>query len=172
MKQVVRSTMKQFDVQRFIVTSSKTFEDVLARLQAKIGQPVMSEFSRDVASAKTFNELEGIVNRAIGTSGLMEFMRLDLGEVLRKELGPKAPNALRLIVGNPLIMKQMLEQVPDAGSYAPVTILIDERPDGVHLSYDRMASFLSPYNNQQSLKVAKDLDSKIEALLMAAADGN
>ena len=33
----------------------------------------------------------------------------------------------------------------------PVTILIDERPDGVHLSYDRMASFLKPYGTYSAL---------------------
>jgi hypothetical protein len=55
--------------------------------------------------------------------------------------------------------------VPEAGSYAPVTILIDERPDGVHLSYDTMASFLASYGNPQALRVAKDLDSKVESLL-------
>jgi hypothetical protein len=31
-------------------------------------------------------------------------------------------------------MKEMAKHVPDAGSYAPVTILVDEREDGVHLS--------------------------------------
>ena len=87
--------------------------------------------------------LEKIVNQAIGPSGFMEFTRFDLGEVVHKERGPAAPRSLRLVVGNPLIMKQMVERVPDAGSYAPVTILIDERPDGVHLSYDTMASFLT-----------------------------
>jgi len=50
-----------------------------------------------------------------------------------------------------------------------VTILIDERPDGVHLSYDRMASFLATYGSPEALKVAQDLDSKVEALLVAAA---
>jgi len=50
-------------------------------------------------------------------------------------------------------MRRMVEHVPDAGSYAPVTILIDERPDRVHLSYDRMASFLEPYGNENALKV-------------------
>jgi hypothetical protein len=59
--------------------------------------------------------------------------------------------------------------VPDAGSYAPVTILIDERPDGVYLSYDRMASFLATYGSPEALKVAQDLDAKVEALLAAAA---
>ena len=47
--------------------------------------------------------------------------------------------------------------------------LIDERPDGVHLSYDRMTSFLAPYNNAAALNVARELDAKVEALLASAA---
>jgi hypothetical protein len=66
-------------------------------------------------------------------------------------------------------MKQMAERVPDAGSYAPVTILVDERADGVHLSYDSMASFLASYGNLAALEVARSLDIKVEALLRAAA---
>jgi hypothetical protein len=65
-------------------------------------------------------------------------------------------------------MKQMVEHVPDAGSYAPVTILIDERA-GLHLSYDRMASFLASYGSAEALKVARKLDAKVEGLLSAAA---
>jgi uncharacterized protein (DUF302 family) len=129
----------------------------------------MKAFRRNVAAASTYAELENVINKAIGGSGLMEFTRFDLGEILRKERGAKAPKSLRLVVGNPLIMKQMVEHVPDAGSYAPVTILVDEREDGVHLSYDRMASFLASYGSAEALKVAQDLDSKVEALLTAAA---
>ena len=66
-------------------------------------------------------------------------------------------------------MKEMAKRVPDAGSYAPVTILVDERVDGVHLSYDRMASFLAPYGNSDALKVAHDLDLKVEKLLNESA---
>jgi uncharacterized protein (DUF302 family) len=75
---------------------------------------------------------------------------------------------VRLVIGNPLIMKQMVEHVPDAGSYAPVTILVDERPDGVHLSYDTMVGYLAPYGNAAAKKVAQELDAKVEALLAAA----
>jgi len=75
----------------------------------------------------------------------------------------------RFVIGNPLIMREMVQHVPDAGSYARVTILIDERPNGVHISCDRMASFLAPYENAEALKVAKDLDAKVEALLVSAA---
>ena len=66
-------------------------------------------------------------------------------------------------------MKEMAKHVPDAGSYVPVTVLVDERADGVHLSYDKMASLLAPYGNADALAVARDLDSKIENLLRASA---
>ena len=66
-------------------------------------------------------------------------------------------------------MKQMVVHVPDAASYAPVTILIDERPDGVHLSYDRVAGYLASYGSELALNVARNLDAKLETLLTAAA---
>jgi hypothetical protein len=63
----------------------------------------------------------------------------------------------------------MVKYVPDAGSYAPVTVLVDERADGVHLSYDKVASFLASYGNAEALSVARDLDSKVESLLRECA---
>ena len=162
-------TTKPISVERFSLTSSKAFDDVVKALEAGIGHPDMSAFRQDISSAKTYAELEKIVQKVVSAAGLMEFVRFDLGEILRKERGEKAPRILRFVAGNPLIMKQMVEHVHDAGSYAPVTILVDERPDGVHLSYDRMASFLVSYGNAQALKVARDLDTKVEALLTAAA---
>jgi uncharacterized protein (DUF302 family) len=160
---------RQVQVERFSVISSSTFQEVVAALEKAIGHPDMKAFAKSVKAAKTYDELEKIVRGATGPSELMEFTRMDLGQVLRKRNGAVARHSLRFIVGNPVIMSQMVQHVPDAGSYAPVTILIDERPDGVHLSYDRMASFLAPYKSFEALKVAQDLDSKVEGLLAAAA---
>ncbi len=162
-------TMKQINVQRFSVTSAKSFEEVVAGLEVVVSRPLLAEFLREVASAKTYAQLEKVIHQAIGASGFMEFIRFDLGEIMRKARGAQAPPSLRLLIGNPLIMKQLVETVPDAGSYAPVTVLIEARADGVHLSYDRMASLLAPYGSVAALKVARDLDSKVEALLTAAA---
>jgi uncharacterized protein (DUF302 family) len=160
---------KEINIQRFSVTSSRKFEEVVAAFQQAVGHPDMSEFRRNVTAAGTYAELEKVVHGAVGPSDLMEFTRFDLGEVLRKRNGAAAPRSVRFVVGNPIIMSQMVEHVPDAGSYAPVTVLIDQRPDGVYLSYDRMASFLAPYGNSEALRVARGLDSKIEAVLTAAA---
>ena len=99
----------------------------------------------------------------------MLFMELDQGAVIRKETGMDTPKIVRLVIGNPLIMKEMAKHVPDAGSYAPVTVLVDGRTDGVHLSYDRMASLLAPYRNPAALEVARSLDAKLEDLLRHAA---
>jgi uncharacterized protein (DUF302 family) len=160
---------KQISVERFSITSAKPLSDVVQVLEASVGHPNMNTFMNDVALAKSFKDLETVVNAVTGATGLMQFMKFDLGEIVRKERGDSAPRSLRYLIGNPLIMKQMLERSPDAGSYAPVTVLIDERPDGVRLSYDRMASFLAPYGNDEALKVALDLDAKIETLLTKAA---
>jgi uncharacterized protein (DUF302 family) len=161
--------IQQVVVERFSLVSRKPFAAVLRVLEAAMGHPDMREFGKSVGAASSWEELERVVGTAIGPSGFMEFTRFNLGQILQKERGPDAPRILRLVVGNPLIMKQMAEHVPDTGSYAPVNILIDERADGVHLSYDLMASYLAHYGNLTALKVARDLDAKVEALLTAAA---
>ena len=161
--------IRRINVERFSVISSKSFEDTVAALKAAIGQPDMAKFLTAIEHAQTFTELEHAVQRSLGSSGLMIFMEMNSGAVLRKETGMGTPKIIRFLIGNPLIMKEMAKHVPDAASYAPVTILVDERPDGVHLSYDRMASFLAPYGNAEALKVAKELDAKVEALLASSA---
>jgi uncharacterized protein (DUF302 family) len=161
--------IKTIEIERFSLTTSKQLDEVIAGINAAIGHPDMAEFGRSTHEARSFAELKSAVEKGLSKIGLMLFMQLDHGAVLRKETGREAPKMIRFILGNPLIMKEMVKHVPDAGSYAPVTVLVDERADGVHLSYDRMASFLAPYGNRDALEVARDLDKKIEDLLREAA---
>ena len=160
---------KQITIERFIVISAKTFAEVASAIAAQVGHPDIKQFYEAIQAAEDDQELQRVVNDAIGPSDLMEFMRFDQDAVLRHELGPGAPNIMRLLIGNPLTMRKMARHVHDAGSYAPVTVLIDERADGVHLSYDRMTSLIAPYENSEALQVAKDLDNKVERILNAAA---
>lgn len=162
-------TRAQGNVQRLTVTSPKPFEDVVAAFEAAIGHPNLSEFLSAMDAAKTNVEMEGIVHGALGKFGFMQFARYDLGAVLRKENGRDTPKILRYLVGNPLIMKEMVKHVPDAGSYAPVTVLIDERTHGVYLSYDKTSAFLASYGSSDAMNVARDLDAKVESLLKQAA---
>jgi uncharacterized protein (DUF302 family) len=153
---ILNMTVRKVEVERLSVISSKPFEEILATLEAAIGHPDMVEFMKAMHSSHTFEEFESVVRKQLGTTGLIMFMKFDMGSVLRKETGLDTPKIVRYMIGNPLIMKDMTKHVPEAGSYAPVTILVDERPDGVHLSYDKMASFLAPYGNSNALAVARD----------------
>jgi uncharacterized protein (DUF302 family) len=165
----LEQSTRRINVERVSVTSRKSLQEVLSKFDATVGHPNIEEFWKHVAGAKTNLEMEKLVQSALGASGFMEFARFDHGGVVHKGESGDYAKVFRLVIGNPLIMREMVKHVPDAGSYAPVTILIDERPDGVHLSYDSMASFLAPYENAEALKVAKDLDAKVETLLASAA---
>jgi uncharacterized protein (DUF302 family) len=162
-------TIVKVKVERFSLTSSKPFDAVVAALKSAVGQPDMVEFFRATRAANSFPDLERVVESGLGRTGLMLFAEFDLGDILRRETGSKTPKIMRFVVGNPLIMKEMVKHVPDAGSYAPVTILVDERPDSVHVSYNKMESYLLPYGGSEALAVARNLDAKITTLLRECA---
>ncbi len=161
--------IRKIEVERFTLNSSKPFDQVVAALNSAVGHPDMAEFWKSTHQAQSDAELQNTIEKGLGRTGLMLFVEFDHGAVVRSGTNRATPRMIRFVIGNPLIMREMAKHVPDAGSYAPVTVLVDERVDGVHLSYDRMASFLAPYNNSEALEVARDLDKKVEALLSSAA---
>jgi len=136
--------IQEVHVQRVNIVTTEPFDTVVARIDAQIGHPDMAAFRKSLSAAQNEAEMEKVVDPVTQPNGLMEFTRFDHGEVLQKENGTAKPRILRIVAGNPLIMKEMVKHVVDAGSYAPVTILIGERPDSVRISYDRMASHLGP----------------------------
>ena len=161
--------IRKVEMERFTVTSSKPFDAVVGAIKASIGHPNMAELWRATQRATTAAELEAAIQPVLGESGLMQFVEFDHGMIVRKGTEHHTSRIIRLVIGNPRIMKEMAKHVPDAGSYAPVTVLVDERADGVHISYDRMASLLAPYGNRDALRVARDLDAKVEEVLRQAA---
>src|SRR5260370_30943516 len=154
--------IRKIEIERFSLTTSKAFNEVIAGVKAAIGHPDMAEFGRSTHEARSFAELKSAVEKGLSKAGLMLFIQLDQGAVLQKETGQDTPRIIRFLIGNPLIMEEMAKHVTDAWSYSPVTVLADERAHGVHLSYDRMASFLAPYGNRDALQVAQNLDKRIQ----------
>ena len=159
-------------VSRHVFVTERPFSNVINGVYEGISQPDIETLFGELAASTTYGQLSSLVRQAQGSAGLMRFLQLDLSAVLSLDpeaSGQASRRLVRLIAGNPVTMGQMTRHLPDAGSYAPVTILIDERPDEVHISYDRMASFLASYGNPAALTVAQELDEKVEALITAAA---
>lgn len=160
---------RKIEVERLTAISAKSFETVTGVIEESIGRPDMVKFLKAGHDAASYAELESLVKRSISPIDLMLFMKFDAGAVLRRETGGSGPNIIRFLIGNPLIMKEMAKHVDDAAAYAPITLLVTERSDGVHLSYDKVASALAPYGSADAMAVARDLDAKIERLMLSAA---
>ena len=79
-----KQTIKKVEIERFSVISSKPFEAVVAALRVAVGRPDMVEFAKATKGARNFTEPESVVQRGLGWTGLMMFMELDHGAILRK----------------------------------------------------------------------------------------
>jgi uncharacterized protein (DUF302 family) len=162
-------SITKIPTERFSIVSTKPFEDVVAAVHAAVGHPNLAQLFQAIAAAKTYPEVEEMVAKVTGPTDLMEFMRFDMGAVIGKGKPDPQRKSIRFLIGNPVTMRKMAEHVADAAAYAPITVLIDERPDGVHLSYDRISSSLAPYGNATASAVAKELDQNVETILINAA---
>jgi hypothetical protein len=59
--------------------------------------------------------------------------------------------------------------VADAGSHAPVTILIQQMPDGrTRVPYNTAASAIAPHHDAAASEIAQQLDTEVLGLLRQA----
>ena len=155
-------------VRRQVLTSERPFQVVLDGIYAGISQPDIGTLFAKLAASTSYEEFSALVRRAQGSAGLLRFLQLDLDTALA--LDPQAHQAgrrlVRLIAGNPVTMGQMTRHLPAAGSYAPITILIQELPGGgTQVAYDTAASAIAPYGDAAASQVAQRLDTEVLSLL-------
>jgi hypothetical protein len=160
-------------VRRHVFSTSKPFSAVMDGIFSGISQPDIGLVFSELAAASSYPEFSSIVKHAAGSAGLMQFLRLDLGEALAADpqAGDQTGHQLvRLIAGNPVTMGEMTRHLADAGSYAPVTVLIEGLPEGgTRIAYDSAASALARYQNAPASAVAERLDAEVLGLLRAVA---
>jgi hypothetical protein len=156
-------------MRRHVFDSERPFASVLDGIFGGISQPDIGQLFSKLAASASYEEFSSLVQQAQGSIGLMRFLQLDLDEALT--LDPQAPDwsgrrLVRVIAGNPVTMGEMTRHVADAGSYAPVTILIQEMPGGgTRVAYDSVASAIAPYHDAAASEVAERLDAEVLGLL-------
>ena len=156
-------------VRRHVFTSERPFVEIMDGIYGGISQPDIGNLFRELAASTSYEQFSSLVRQAQGSAGLMRFLELRLDAALA--LDPQAQriagrSLVRLIAGNPVTMGEMTRHVPDAGSYAPVTILIEELPGGgTRLAYDSVVSELAIYDDPAATQVAGNLDTEVLGLL-------
>ena len=159
-------------VRRHVIDSEQPFSAVLDGIFGGISQPDIEALLSELAATTSYEQFSSLTEQAQGSIGLMRFLQLDADTGLT--LDPQAPDwtgrrLVRLIAGNPVTMGEMTRHVTDACSYAPVTILIEERPDGgTRVAYDTVASEIARYHDAAASQVAERLDTEVLGLLRQA----
>ena len=155
-------------VRRHIINSDRPFSSVLDGIFAGISRPDIASLSSKLEASTSYEQFSSLVRQAQGSAGLMLFLQLDLDAALTLDPRARAQagrRLVRLIAGNPVTMGQMTRHVPDAGSYAPVTVLVQEISGGSRVAYDAVASALAPYHDAAASQVARRLDTEVLGLL-------
>jgi len=62
------------------------------------------------------------------------------------------------------------EQIKNSSFRRRTATPIAMKPGSVRISYDGMASYLAPYGNNDVLNLARELDAKLEKILIAVAE--
>ena len=156
-------------LRRHVLDSERPFAAVLDGIFGGISQPDIEQLFRQLAASTSFEQFTSLTAAAAGSVGLMRFLQLDLDNALTPD--PQAPDwtgrrLVRLIAGNPVTMGEMTRHVADAGSYAPVTLLIQELPSGgTRIAYDTVTSAIAPYQDAAATEVAGHLDAEVLGLL-------
>jgi len=155
-------------VRRHVIHSDRSFSSVLDAIFGSISRPDIGPLFSKLAASTSYEQFSTLVQQAQGSAGLMLFLQLDLDAATALDPRARAQagrRLVRLIAGNPVTMGQMTRHVTDAGSYAPVTILVQETPGGTELAYDTVASALAPYHDAAASQVARRLDAEVLGLL-------
>jgi hypothetical protein len=159
----------EVQVRRHVFTSARPFAEIMDGIYGGISQPDIVRLFRELAASTSYEQFTSLVRQAQGSAGLMRFLELELDSALAfdpQAQGSAGRRLVRLIAGNPVTMGEMTRHVPDAGSYAPVTILIEELPGGgTRLAYDSVVSELAIYDDPAATQVAANLDAEVIGLL-------
>ncbi|GAA4631466.1 hypothetical protein GCM10023196_060990 [Actinoallomurus vinaceus] len=154
-------------LERHVINTERPFAAVVEEIREHLGRSEPGDGHGLVLMSDGLR-----VRRANGTpvpARLVGLGELDVG--LGPAGRPEAGRMLRLLVDMPAATGELVRFLPDAGVSCPATILVRETGDGgARLVYDSVASSVSIYQEEESLSVARRLDTEVLALLRHVAD--
>ncbi len=157
-------------VEHVVIPSQRTFDEVVVALESRIGLYGNWEVLPHLLAARgaSWEEVAELTLPLIGSSGFTNFVKMEQGVLLSLTGKPKRINLYAL--GNHLLGVHMIEEVPEVGLYAPPRLVIYEDYHGqTFLAYDRIATLVSQYQNEQVSAMASLVDQKMHDLALAAA---
>jgi hypothetical protein len=78
--------ISKIEGERFTLSSSKPFDQVVAALNSAVGHPDISEFWKSTHRAQSVAELQSTIEKVLERTGLMSFAEFDAAKQLDSKL--------------------------------------------------------------------------------------
>lgn len=155
----------QITIEHRVVTSNKTYEQVIESLEERLGpQADWAALQQVIKTNGTFEQAIQLIEQQLGTSGFTLFSKINPGALLTMSGTPTRTTQYAL--GNPLLAIQMIEHAPEAALYAPLRLAVYEnRAGNAVMAYESFASQLAQYPSPEIAPVAHLVEQKLEALV-------
>jgi hypothetical protein len=161
MKETTR-TSRTVAVEHIRVHTTRPFAEVVRSIEAETGVFDAAAVQRLQAKAPP-GELLAAIAAMAGRSGLMRFLALDHGAILRSQGKPAL--AVRFLIGHALTAARMTALGIGSGLYAPLSLLVAEDEAGTVLEYDRPTTLFGQFDDAGIDEVARELDEKMAVLV-------
>src|ERR1700758_4882209 len=83
--------ISKVEVERFSLTSSRSFDEVWGAINGAVGHPEMAGFCSAAQHARIVGELEDSIRKVLGRTRLMSFVQFDHGAIVRKRRAAISP---------------------------------------------------------------------------------
>jgi len=125
----------------------------------------MTQFATRLGAVADYQEMENLIRDSVSPIWFDGVHALDHGRSACEGRSDGQPEECAHHHGQPTDHAVDDPAGSGCGFVCTLTVLIDERCDGVHLSYNEMTSYLSLYQNVEHQQSPATLDEKIKALL-------
>jgi len=157
-----RVTSQRVSIEHIRITSTRTFAEVKAALEAKLNRydDRIAALLRDGQTERARAELEKLA----APTGLTILQSLNHGAAL--SLRGERRNAMQYGIGNVLTATEMTRHQLAAALYAPIRVLLYEGPSGMAvIEYGRPSTLFAPYGDKTIDSVASRLDVQLQTVL-------
>ncbi len=135
-----------------------------------LGMNVLA-FSQGKFSVKSSYDFEQTVLRVknqLAQKGITIFAEIDHSGEGKKVGMDLAPTKL-LVVGNPKLGTQLMQENQEVALHLPLKILILEKAEKVEIQYQKIHKLSRKYRLKNTLKLSKKIDETLEEILKKSA---
>lgn len=150
----------KYTVENYEYISDRTYEEVVADLDAVLGDVERGKFNDILAASETVEEWQAEITKQLGPSGMLRFFEVDHGRWMG--FYGHQVKAKKYVYGNPLIAETMMRYDTRFGLEAPNQIMVYEDADGrARVTYDLPSSIFNFIGNEELTRTAYGLDAKV-----------